>query len=372
MFNKGTRIGLALSGGGIRALIFHLGILKFLAENGNLENVKTISTVSGGSICIGLILSINDYKWPTSKEYLEKVLPECEGIVLNNDITSGMMRLKEKYPDYDTVMLLAKALEEEWGVHGDLQTIPSSINWEINCATFETTKNFRFSKRRMGDPLLGYTMNPDFPISNAVAASAAFPEIIGTYRLDMSLYKWYKDALGNTPLTDPRDFCNLWDGGVYDNLGLEVLYRPGFGLKKGIDFLVVSDASSPIYEQEYSKESRFENLQRIWDISVKKLNELVVRSLFRDVINKGKGAYLKTGTFILDVLKKLPIPQKIIVKLGETSLSHEKVILAMNYPTTLIAPTSEEFKLILRHGYETAACIRIKSMIKSYRYFKVN
>jgi len=82
------------------------------------------------------------------------------------------------------------------------------------------------------------------------------------------------------------------------------------------------------------------------------------------VINKGKGAYLKTGTFVLDVLKKLPIPHKIIIKLGETSLSHERVILAMNYPTTLIAPTSEEFELILRHGYETASCIRIKSIFE--------
>jgi hypothetical protein len=39
---------------------------------------------------------------------------------------------------------------------------------------------------------------------------------------------------------------HLWDGGVYDNLGVEALYKPNGGLRDGVDFLVVSDASKPI------------------------------------------------------------------------------------------------------------------------------
>ena len=47
---KYSSLGLALSGGGFRATAFHLGVLKRLRELGVLNQVKVISTVSGGSI----------------------------------------------------------------------------------------------------------------------------------------------------------------------------------------------------------------------------------------------------------------------------------------------------------------------------------
>ena len=46
----GLRIGLALSGGGFRASIFHLGVIRRLEELGIMKYVHTISAVSGGSI----------------------------------------------------------------------------------------------------------------------------------------------------------------------------------------------------------------------------------------------------------------------------------------------------------------------------------
>jgi NTE family protein len=60
------KIGIALSGGGIRATIFHLGVLKWMAENSMLEDIVRISSVSGASLCIGLIYSHNNLRWPTS------------------------------------------------------------------------------------------------------------------------------------------------------------------------------------------------------------------------------------------------------------------------------------------------------------------
>lgn len=48
-----TKLGLALSGGGFRASIFHIGVLKRLAELDLLREVSVISTVSGGSITGG-------------------------------------------------------------------------------------------------------------------------------------------------------------------------------------------------------------------------------------------------------------------------------------------------------------------------------
>ncbi|MGZ2452726.1 putative acylesterase/phospholipase RssA [Rhizobium ruizarguesonis] len=43
-------IALALSGGGARAMAFHLGCLRALHHRGILDKVKVMSTVSGGSV----------------------------------------------------------------------------------------------------------------------------------------------------------------------------------------------------------------------------------------------------------------------------------------------------------------------------------
>jgi len=45
-----TKLGLALSGGGFRASLFHIGVLARMAESGLLRQVEVLSCVSGGSI----------------------------------------------------------------------------------------------------------------------------------------------------------------------------------------------------------------------------------------------------------------------------------------------------------------------------------
>lgn len=51
------RIGLALSGGGFRASIFHLGVIRRLEELGIMEHVRIVSSVSGGSIVAAYYLA---------------------------------------------------------------------------------------------------------------------------------------------------------------------------------------------------------------------------------------------------------------------------------------------------------------------------
>ena len=45
-----AKFGLALSGGGFRATLYHLGVIRFLRDAGALQNVTNIASVSGGSI----------------------------------------------------------------------------------------------------------------------------------------------------------------------------------------------------------------------------------------------------------------------------------------------------------------------------------
>ena len=44
------RLGLALSGGGFRATLYHLGVVRYLKDAGQLQDVTDIASVSGGSI----------------------------------------------------------------------------------------------------------------------------------------------------------------------------------------------------------------------------------------------------------------------------------------------------------------------------------
>ena len=79
------KVALALSGGGVRAAVFHCGVLQRLALDGLLESTTFVSTVSGGSLVMGLILCQNGHRWPGSKEFLDVVLPSVPGSADNGD-----------------------------------------------------------------------------------------------------------------------------------------------------------------------------------------------------------------------------------------------------------------------------------------------
>ena len=57
-------IGLALSGGGVRAAAFHAGVLRRLAELRALERLRHVSSVSGGSLLVGLLNTVGQVMFP--------------------------------------------------------------------------------------------------------------------------------------------------------------------------------------------------------------------------------------------------------------------------------------------------------------------
>src|ERR1051325_1072520 len=55
-------IGIALSGGGLRAVLFHLGVIRFLSEANVLRMTKRICSISGGSVLAAhLVLNWEQY-----------------------------------------------------------------------------------------------------------------------------------------------------------------------------------------------------------------------------------------------------------------------------------------------------------------------
>src|SRR6516162_5698976 len=63
------RIGLALSGGGFRATLYHLGLVRFLRDADLLRQVTHITSVSGGSVTAAHLALNWDLYTGTAEEF---------------------------------------------------------------------------------------------------------------------------------------------------------------------------------------------------------------------------------------------------------------------------------------------------------------
>lgn len=310
------KIGLALSGGGYRAAVFHLGMISYMAENGLLERVAHISTVSGGSLIMGLVYKLNNYKWPTSKEFLDNVLKQAiwflgEKTLLEVDskvsaaigaITNG------RYAAHEEIVM---KLKNEWKLDRNIQTLDDYPKWTINTTTGETGKSWRIEKEKMGDYTIGEIKNPSINLAKAIAASAGFPFAIGPLVLDLTQYK-YTPRKGK----EKRKKISLYDGGLYDNLGTEVFFGGNFSkFPKSIDFLIVSDASKPLEKKEdmYSF-GRWDKLEQISDITTEQMRSLRVRMFHRLIYQKDEpnlGIHIRIGDTELGLEKEAKCAKEI-------------------------------------------------------------
>ena len=345
---EAKNIALALSGGGIRAMVFHLGVLKYLSEQNKLEEISHISTVSGGSLIVGLLLKENQMQWPTSSQYIASILPSLRKKLCTRSLMGGMFRQllnpQNWYFLLSRANLLAGALRDEWGVTDKLIDLPTYPEWSINGTTAETGKRFRFKQKDFGDYLLGYASSKNFPLANALAVSAAFPGGIGPLVVQAESYEWKKrqwhEPIERASIVNPlyRRF-HLYDGGVYDNLGLEPFFDAGKGnLKETLPpgtKLILSDAGAPLAQKFSSFKANPWRLKRVTDIMSDQSRSLRIRTFvnyIKEDSNKG------TLIYIADKVTNEP-----------TCISAE---FASNFSTTLRQLTYTEFDKIFNHGYE--------------------
>ncbi len=358
------RIGLSLSGGGIRAAVFHLGVLHRLAVDDLFEKIATLSTVSGGSLVTAALFAHSSMQWPSSPQYLNTTYPKLRELITSKDLFSlnalgwaGLVREGRRVL-FSRAALLADLLEDRWGVTGMLADLPAEPTWAINATCIETGKNWRFSRREMGDWQFGRHYNPNFKTAQAAAASAAVPYAIGALGLDLPVEGWHRtNPATRQPLgkaTPPYKRVHLWDGGAYENLGLEFLYKPGEPLR-GCDLLICSDASGPLLPPTKLSFRKIISGQlsspRLFDIASDQIRALRSRMLVRDLeAGNVRGALIKMGNSVRDI----------DVQVGRNRtdydlfLSDEEGRLALGHPTDLRSPTLELFDQIARHGFEVA------------------
>jgi predicted acylesterase/phospholipase RssA len=87
------KIGLALSGGGFRATLYHLGLVRFLHDAGILKDVSHITAVSGGSI-IAAHLALNWNRYNASAREFDAAASELLAFV-RLDVRNRIVR---RYP----------------------------------------------------------------------------------------------------------------------------------------------------------------------------------------------------------------------------------------------------------------------------------
>ncbi len=141
----------------------------------------------------------------------------------------------------------------------------------------------------------------------------------------------------------------LWDGGVYDNLGVEPLFKSGGGFREGFDLLLVSDASAPLSMDSRTVKPGHRTLRlvNIATDQVRGLRSRAVVTQFRRA--EYSGAYFRIGNTVEQIYSAAGHPAP-----GDDYLSAEDVEREATVPTTLRRLTLMEFSRLRRHGFEVA------------------
>lgn len=213
-------------------MLFHLGALRRLNELGVLSRVTTVSAVSGGSL-IAAFLAARLQPWPEDGNCFA---------AFEEAIASPVKRMAGK--NIRNRPVLARLLP--WNLlnsQAQVDAMTGTIHREISsmalaelprrphfvfCATdLPYAVNWVFERERMGDYQAGYAAPPHgWPLARAVAASACFPPVFSPLRPRLE-----PDALrGGSARRDSRRndivrTMSLSDGGVYDNMGLEPVWK---------------------------------------------------------------------------------------------------------------------------------------------------
>ena len=296
------RIGLALSGGGFRAALFHIGVLARLAELDLLRHVEVISCVSGGSI-IGAyyylelrsrMLDLADAEM-TQDEYIAIVRRIesrfLEGIQTNlrssiaTDLWSNLRmifdprysrstRIGDLYQSrlFDKVPLPTSQGEKaqttpEW--MSDLPFVPKgadshfnprSQNWTrsakvpmlvLNATTLNTGHNWQFTGTWMGEAATTIDNRIDgtdylrrMYYSEAPGEYANKGVRLGHAVAASACVPGLFPALKLPNLYEGHPVVRLVDGGVHDNQGIAAL------LDQDCSVILVSDASGQMRNAE--------------------------------------------------------------------------------------------------------------------------
>lgn len=274
-----SEIAISLSGGGFRAAMFHLGTLHYLNQlkyddgRSFLDDVNTISTISGGTIT-GLWYMLKFCKGKDIAESIKELyhilvsydLPTIAIEAITKDKTESSSLIREMVDIYDDMLFHGETFQNILGKIDEKHI----HHFSANGTDFSNGYAFRFqaSKKIVNakpEFSRGFIGNKSHQIPWAIAEQIKLSEILAV----SSCFPG-----GFEPMQFPKDFefsknpnnasyietikpYDLMDGGIVDNQGIEPLLLASEqmtydnpkaqGNKKypSYDLIIVSDVASP-------------------------------------------------------------------------------------------------------------------------------
>ena len=279
------KLGLALSGGGSRAIAFHLGCLRALHDRGILDQVDVLSTVSGGSV-IGALYAYTDGDFAAFDARVQELLRRglVASLVHRTFFSGGFFASVFTIATANVLALGVGALHlaarvlpprmrrplnglqppfRRW--HSRTTAFESALDRSlfagarldgvrratrhgrldvvINATELRTGTAFRFGSRVTGASRVGVVSEPP-RVALAVAASAAYPALLPA--LDLEFDFQHRDG------KSARRRVLLTDGGVYENLGTACM-EPGRSDEVSThvyapDYIIACDAGAGVVD----------------------------------------------------------------------------------------------------------------------------
>ena len=249
------KLGLALSGGGFRATLYHLGVIRYLRDAGALQEVSDIASVSGGSI-LAAHLVLNWDKYTGDEDDFSAAASEIIDFVqfdIRNHIVRRLpliysLKMFGKLARREMNYLSPNAVLEKYYrefLYGDtcLYELPDLPRLHILATNVSDgvlsvfNKNGLYIQRRNND--VGFEFEhirgQMATLPRVVGASSAFPGFFPPVEISA-------EDLGVREGQFPTE--SFTDGGVYDNLGT----RAFSWLEDEVgtfDRVLVSDAGKP-------------------------------------------------------------------------------------------------------------------------------
>ncbi len=161
---------LCLSGGGYRAMVFHVGALWRLYEAGLLGGIKRISSVSGGSITAGLLA----LKWKKLSFDPARLAARFRPRGRRRRCAHSRARRSTPRRSSSAWLLpgrvsdrVAAAYEEHLFGGATLQDLPDAPRFVINATNVQSGALWRFMKPYMRDYRVGEVKNPTVPLARS-------------------------------------------------------------------------------------------------------------------------------------------------------------------------------------------------------------
>jgi len=344
------KVGVALSGGGYRASLFHIGVLARLAERDALRRVEVLSCVSGGSI-VGAYYYLKLRRLLAAKADAEVTAADyvCLVAELADEFLAGVREdlrgklivnlgddLRMLTPGYSRTDRVAALLERQfysriprddgadsakpWRMR-DLYVAPAgrgedfSLRYEnwlreakvpilvLNATSLNTGHGWQFTASWMGEPPVGGDDKVD---ASRRLRRVYYRDAPGSHS-EQSLAQAVAASACVPPLFPPVTIAKLYDdldvelvdGGVYDNQGIASL------LEQDCTVILVSDASGQARDEDHPS-------RRLLGVALRSNSVLmsrVRRAQYSELGDRLRSGVLR-GLMVVHLKKGLPAPPR--------------------------------------------------------------